>query len=101
MIEVTLYVPVSDNNGKKFSTQHVDRFESFAVKLLGGLTRIGTVDGMWVDEGRVYTDHSVAYTFALTSITDGSKVAELTAYANRHFRQKAVYIRYLGLSEIL
>jgi hypothetical protein len=39
--------------------------------------------------------------FAMKSITEGNKVLEIATFAKQHYQQLAVYVRYLGLSEIL
>ena len=38
---------------------------------------------------------------ALASITDGGKLGALVEFAKGHYAQEAIYLRFLGVSEIL
>lgn len=102
MIEVELFIPRTDNDGVVFTAGEFAAFEAFALELFSGVTRLpGDVNGLWAEDGITYRDTLVAYVVALPSITDGHKVGELAAFAVRHFRQEAIYLRYLGRAEIV
>lgn len=102
MFEVQMLVPVSDNSGRFFDEDSHAMFENRASRLFGGITRLpAAAAGVWVDAGRVYRDRTLVYVVSLRSIADGAKVARLAAFAKRHYRQEAIYVRYLGVSEIL
>jgi hypothetical protein len=60
----------------------------------------GEASGAWIDAGVVYRDSLVVYVIAMESITQGQLVGEVIEFAKRHYRQKALYISYLGQVEI-
>ena len=101
MVELTILIPVADNEGRLFSADHHRAFEAFAVARFGGITRYGQARGTWVDEGTTYHDTTLVYGVAVPSITAGDKVREMVEFARSHYRQEAIYIRYLGVAEIL
>lgn len=102
MIEVTLFIPLADNDGQTFSPSDHAAFEAYATDRFGGLSRLpGEVEGKWVSEGRLYTDRLVRYVIALGSITDGGKLGEVVSFAKKHYRQEAIFVSYLGRAEIL
>lgn len=101
MIEVTMFIPLTSNDGQDFSAAHHAMFEAFAAKTFGGVTRLpGQAKGVWLDGEMRYDDQMVGYMVALPSITDGGKLGEVIEFAKAHYEQEAIYIRYLGLSEI-
>lgn len=102
MFELSFIIPTHDNSGIDFGAEHFDAFERVVIDLFGGVTRVqGSLTGAWMEGGRVYRDRSVVYVVAVSSIVEGGKVAELVEQAKAHFEQEAIYVRYLGLSEIL
>src|SRR5690606_10240760 len=102
MIEVTILIPIADNDGKHFNKAHFEAFESFALERFGGLSReTEKVEGLWADGGAVYKDTLCVYRVALTSITQGEQIGELAEFAKMHFKQEAIYLRYLGIAEII
>ncbi len=38
---------------------------------------------------------------ALASVLDASNLREVIDFAKRHYTQEAIYLRYLGISEVL
>jgi hypothetical protein len=102
MFEVTFLIPTYSNEGEAFDAPTFTSFEAKAVSLFGGLSRLeGLARGQWMDAGRLYEDASRVYVVAVASITDGAKVAELVSFVKETFRQEAVFLRYLGVAEIL
>ena len=74
-----------------------------AVELLGGFTLYpASVLGGWRDgAGRDVRDSSRVYAFAIGSIAQGGAVVALARFSCALFRQDAIFIRYLGLAEII
>jgi hypothetical protein len=107
MFTVQVYIPVASNEKVTFSTTWHAAFESFLLETIGGYTKLpGTTRGGWVettDDGRkvVYTDECFVYSLAFASILDTGKLAEIVVFAKRHYRQKAIFIAYFGVAEIL
>lgn len=101
MLAVELFVPLADNDGVVFSDDHHNAFEAHLGGTYSGFSRLNEVQGGWVHEGRVYRDNLVTYMVAIPSITDGAKVRETAELIKRHYRQEAVFVRYLGLAEVL
>ena len=102
MFSVELFVPLADNDGQKFSFAHHLVFETKLVDLFGGCTRLpGTVAGTWADDGVAYKDDLVIYMVALSSLLEGDKVRTAVKFALVHYEQEAIFLRYLGLAEIV
>ena len=101
MFELTILIPLADNEGREFSSDDHHAFEAFVIERFGGITRYGEARGTWVDEGTTYHDTTLVYGVAIPSITAGDQVREVVDFARAHYRQEAIYIRYLGVAEIL
>ena len=102
MIEATILIPLADNSGHEFSATHHRAFETLLIELFGGLSRLpGETLGAWVDGGTRYDDKLISYLVALPSITDGGKLGEAVSFAKQHYRQEAIFLRYLGVAEII
>jgi len=101
MIEVTILIPLFSNDGERFSASHHKKFEALAARTFSGVTRLpGEARGVWLDGGTRYDDQLIGYLVALPSITDGGKLGRLIDRAKRHYRQEAIFFRYLGRAEI-
>ncbi len=102
MIEVVVLVPVADNDAVTFPPAWHSVFEAVVLDRFGGFSKLpNDVVGQWVGDGNIYTDHTRAYVIALSSITEGAKLGEVVAFAKAHYRQEAIFLRYLGIAEIL
>jgi hypothetical protein len=101
MFEVTLLIPVKDNEGESFTPTHHAQFEAALLDAFGGFTRYGSATGGWADAGVVYADTLVIYAVAVGSIVDAAKIGTVAQFAKVHYRQLAVYVRYLGQAEVL
>jgi hypothetical protein len=103
MIEVQILIPEQSNEGGTFEAGHHAAFEAVVLAALGGITRMpeGAV-GSWLnDAGERFDDATRVYVIALKSIGQGGTLAGVVAFAKAHYRQQAIYIRYLGVSETL
>ncbi len=101
MIEVQVLIPLTDNDGTSFTAAHHGAFEGFVLERFGGISMLpGTVAGSWLEGGQTFSDNSRVYLIAMISLLEGSKLAEVVAFAKSHYRQEAIYFRYLGISEI-
>lgn len=102
MFEITILIPLADNDGKTFPEAHHAQFERALADRFGGVSRpSGTVAGQWINDDAVYHDTSRVYVVGLQSIVQGHLVGEAVEIAKAHYRQEAIYIRYLGQAEIL
>lgn len=102
MVEVVVLIPLSGNDGAAFTSEQHAAFEAFVLTRFGGLSRLsGTVAGKWLADGTTYTDELVAYAIAMQSITDGGLLREVVEFAKAHYAQEAIFVRYLGLAEVL
>lgn len=101
MIEVIILIPLADNDGQEFSASHHAKFEGIATRYFTGVSRLpGVVQGVWLDNGKRYEDRLVEYLVAIPSLTDGGKFGRLIDRAKRHYRQEAIFFRYMGRVEI-
>jgi hypothetical protein len=102
MFEVMIQIPVVDNNGEVFTADHHAAFEAFVLAAFGGFSWGATVEGAWRNNAGVdFRDTTRTLVVAVSGIAAGAKVAEVAAFAKTHYRQEAIYIRYLGLAEII
>lgn len=101
MIEVQIFIPIDDNDGETFTAEHHSAFEAYVLERFEGISLLdGSVIGAWMDEGQTYHDTNRVYLVAMLSLTDGGKLKEVLSFAKAHYRQEALYFRYLGNSEI-
>ncbi len=102
MVEIQILIPVADNAGVRFSPAYHAAFEAYVVDRFGGITRFpSTATGTWADAGVTYQDRLRVYGIAMRSLTQGALLGEVVDFAKSHYRQEAIFIRYLGLNEIL
>lgn len=102
MFEIQMLIPIADNDGDLFSPEHHFAFEVEAVRLFGGLTHYpSTAIGAWNDNGDLYQDATRVYGFAVAGLEAAAKAVELARFAKNHYRQVAIFVRYLGQVEII
>lgn len=101
MIEFSILIPVSDNEGAVFSTEHHLTWEAEVLRRFGGFSLLpGTVTGRWLSEGKAYGDTLRCYVIAVPSILDAGRIRALLAYGRRYYRQEALYFSFLGIAEV-
>lgn len=99
-----MLIPVRDNEGIPFNPAHDAVFEAFLASHFAGFTRLpAEAGGGWVDEDqRYYPDTMRIYIVAVRGvIADGEALQLTVGIVKAHYRQKKVYLRYLGISEVL
>jgi hypothetical protein len=103
MFEVLMLVPLADNDGEVFSSEHFMAFEVVILDSFPGFSMLpDEIVGAWRnDAGVVYRDRSRCYVIGLSSLSQGAAVVALARYAKAWFRQEAIAIRYLGTLEII
>ncbi|MBX3216930.1 MAG: hypothetical protein KF850_33165 [Labilithrix sp.] len=104
MVEVQVLIPVRDNEGIPFDPAHDAVFEAYLASHFGGFTRLPReAAGGWVDEDkRYYPDATRIYVVAVAGLIAGGEPLRLMAdIAKAHYRQKALFLRYLGMAEVL
>ena len=102
MIEVQIRDPLRSNEGASFSSAHDTAFEAFVLERFGGVSQLtGAVLGSWTEAGVTYRDRTRVYVIAMASITQGGLLLEVVEFAKAHYDQLAIYVRYLGIAEVL
>ena len=103
MIEVTILIPLADNSGRPFTPAQMGAFEAKLLDAFGGHTRLpGHVVGSWLDDGREYQDILFCYVVVVGGlVAQGERLREVVDFAKGHFGQEAIFLRYLGVAEIL
>ena len=102
MFEVQILIPTESNAKVAFTAEDHLAFEAFVIDRFGGITlNPGLARGAWVDAGVRYDDTLRVYSVAVASIVDGAKLGEVVAFAKTHYAQEAIFLRYLGVTEIL
>lgn len=103
MVIVEILIPLESNEGSAFDAEHHLTFERELIAAFGGFSLLpGTVRGGWADAGVVYTDETRVYAIALGSLLrDGGKVVATAELAKAHYGQLAIFVRYLGMAEVI
>lgn len=103
MFEVQMLIPLADNDGDTFTAAHHAVFEAAIIDSFGGFTLLpSTAVGGWRnDAGVTFADATRVYAIAVVSLAGGDKVGALARFAKAFYLQEAIYIRYLGVVEIL
>lgn len=103
MIEVSFFIPVSANSGEMFSPHQMEVFETFLIDRFSGFSRLpGEVHGGWQGDGKIYHDRNSVWMVLVTGVLEfAPQILETVTFAKSHFDQKAIYVRYLGMGEIL
>lgn len=103
MVELTILIPIASNQGVAFAPAHHQVWERYLVETFGGFSLLpGSVVGAWADNGVVFHDHTRAYLIGLPGILQvADKLRIAVRYAAQHYEQHTIYVRYLGISEVL
>jgi hypothetical protein len=103
MVEVTLLIPITDNDGRLFAPAHHQAWERYLITHFGGFSLLpGTVVGAWSDGKVVFNDQSRAYLIAVEGlIANADKLRIAIRFATSHYRQKTLFVRYLGAAEVI
>jgi hypothetical protein len=103
MIEVQLFIPLADNAGRTFDQSHDETFVAYLTSEFGGCSQLpGNVQGAWQDAGVIYHDQNRIFMVVVEGmLAQSAKLNNAVTYAKAHYQQLAVYVRYLGMSEIL
>lgn len=103
MFEVTILIPVTNNDGDAFGPAVFAAFEASILDAFGGFSVLPTdTIGAWRnDAGVVYRDRSRGYVIAVSSIAQGAAIVALAEQAKVLFEQEAIAFRYLGQLEII
>lgn len=97
LIEFQVLIPLKGNDGRVFSQEHHAAFEVFVLDRFTGLSLLsGQGNGVW----KSYHDTNRIYLIAISSMLEGGLLRDVLDFAKAHYGQEAVYIRYLGLSEV-
>lgn len=99
-----MLIPVRDNEGMAFGNPHNAVFEAYLASHFGGFTRLPVeAGGGWVDEDkRFYADTTRIYVVAVSGLlAAGHELRLMADIAKAHYRQKAIFLRYLGMAEVL
>lgn len=103
MFEVQMLIPVADNDGDTFPAAHHAAFEAAIIDSFGGFTLYpASAIGGWRNaDGVTFADATRVYGIAVVSLADGDKIGGLVRFAKAFYMQEAIFIRYLGIVEIL
>ncbi len=103
MFEVQMLIPLADNDGETFTAEHHAAFEAVIIDSFGGFTLYpaSAVGGWRNAAGVTFSDATRIYGIAVISIVDGEKLGGLARFAKAFYLQEAIFIRYLGVIEIL
>ncbi len=101
MFEITILIPVCDNSGVRFESEHHAGFEHVLAESFGGFTCTGEASGGWLDGGRLYRDSTRVYVIAVDGLAGASRAVDVARFACAHYRQEAIFLRYLGQAEVI
>ena len=94
---------MADNQGQEFDRNHDDVFIAYLVAEFEGCTQApSTLIGAWLNAGKVYRDNNRIFLVKVSGmVAASSKLQAAVAFAKQHYQQIEIYLRYLGVSEIL
>lgn len=103
MVELTILIPIADNDGRTFTPAHHQAWERYVVETFGGFSLLpGSVVGAWSDGNVIFNDQTRAYVIAVEGIlVIADKLRIAVRYAAQHYDQRTIYVRYLGVSEVI
>lgn len=106
MIEVQFFIPLKDNTGAAFDQAHDDQFAAELLRHFpaGYSVLPGLVAGQWYDPktGTVYTDLTRVFAvWVLGLLAEVSNIRATARFAKKHYRQRAIAVRYLGHAEVI
>ena len=89
---LTVFVPITGNEGVPFPNSAFTQFESFVLDLAGGLTQGGQVQGLWRDKQTTYADTNREYILIVPRSRARVIALAVIDYIKKEFRQLAVYV---------
>lgn len=99
-IKALFLVPIRDNQGRAFPKRAWRELED-QLRAFGGFTRLGLVEGEWVDAtGQIYRDRSRQYSSVL-SVRNLAAWLAIVTWTQERSRQEAMYIEIAGQPEIV
>lgn len=103
MVEVQILIPVRGNDGVEFAPEHHAAFEAALRDAFSGWQLApGLVSGEWVADGVTYPDRLRVYVVATAGVYSArASLESVVTFAKAHYAQLALYVRYLGVSEIV
>ena len=104
MVEVQLLIPLADNGGVEFEGDHIAAFEQNMRDVFGNISVMpGTGHGSWkMSDGSVVIEPWRIYLVAVDSLlASGNAIHSMAQFAAAHFRQEGIYVRYLGIAEVV
>ena len=102
MIEVTILIPQTDPEGKRWSGGTLKTWREWLAVRHGGFTLGQSSVGGWMNaQGRVMLEENQEYTVAISGLKTLPGLLSTIRLAKGHFNQEAIYIRYLGRAELI
>ena len=104
MVEVLILIPLADNAGVEFEGDHNAAFEKNLRDVFGNISVLpGSGHGSWtMRDGSVVIEPWRIYMVAVDSLlASGGTIHRMAQFAAAHFRQESIYVRYLGISELV
>lgn len=91
MVKLITLIPTNYNDGSKVEAEKFQELEKEFLKLAGGYSIEGIVEGGWVDEaGKVYRDKSRKYSVVIPE-DNLEKLKELIIDTGKKLKQKSMY----------
>jgi hypothetical protein len=85
-------------NGGNFSDGHNLDFDTFLLGLVGGMSKLPEIQGVWIANGEIYAEKMIPYRFATD---DENYVTEIVEFAKKHYEQIAIFIAEIGTAQII
>lgn len=101
MIEFTILVPKCDNEGNPLKSGLYTQLENELNSCFNGFTKLPSVMGSWVNNSTVYKEVMIPYIIAVDSVFDSFGIKQTAKYVKKLFKQEEIYVKYLGLSEVV
>ncbi len=77
-----------------FSENHNFHFENELINLSGGLSKLTVIDGVWIDDGKTYSEKMIPYRVVCTA----SEISQIAEFAKKHYEQLAIFVTEIGVA---
>ena len=102
MIEVTILIPQTDPEGKRWPGGTLQTWRGWLATRHGGFTLGQSSVGGWMNaQDKVMLEENQEYIVAVSNLPALSGLLSTIRWARGHFNQEAIYIRYLGRAELI
>lgn len=93
-----ILIPVASNEGIAFDKDHNEKWADMVLKLAGGLTIFGPVDGYWRSpSGEVFKEQMMPVRIACSQ----EQIEQIADFSASHYKQQAIMYSLVSTNVII